>query len=65
MAIGAVKDNGNSVEIYDENGSYKASIWLIPGDSLAGYTGSSVSIKKENGSIEIYNEDGQYQRTIW
>lgn len=59
--IGTVKQNGSSIEIYDENGHYKTSISAR--DGLVGFTGATVSVK--NGSCtEIYDEDGRYKTSV-
>ncbi len=59
--IGAVKQNGSWIEIYDEDGHYQTSIFAK--DGLVGYTATTVSVK--NGSwVEIYDEDGHYQTSV-
>ena len=59
--IGTGKQDGNWVEIYDENGNYKCCV--AAHDGLVGYTGSTVSIK--NGSwTEMYDENGNYQGCV-
>jgi len=55
--IGTVKHSGSTVEIFDENGSYKATIQYV--DGLVGYTSTTVTVKK-GYSTELYDEDGNY-----
>lgn len=59
--IGAVKQDGSSIRIYDENGNYKSTIPAY--DGLVGYTATTVSVK-DGSSTRIYDEDGNYKSTI-
>lgn len=59
--IGAVKQDGSRIEIYDENGSYKACINAY--DGLVGYTSTTVTVKNGNHN-EIYDESGSYKGCI-
>ena len=59
--ISTVKPYGSLIEIYDENGNYKASINAR--DGLVGYTSTTVTVK--SGSLnEIYDENGNYLRSV-
>ena len=61
IMIGTVKPNGSFIQIYDENGHYKASISAK--DGLVGYTSTTVTVKC--GSFnEIYDENGHYVRSV-
>ncbi len=54
--IGMAKQNGSSVEVYDENGSYLFS----RNGELAGFTLNTVAIKEGN-SVCVYDANGSYQ----
>ena len=54
--IGMAKQNGSSVEVYDENGSYLFS----RNGELTGFTLNTVAIKEGN-SICVYDANGSYQ----
>ena len=54
--IGMAKQNGSSVEVYDEKGSYLFS----RNGELAGFTLNIVAIKEGN-SVCVYDANGSYQ----
>lgn len=59
--IGTVKQDGSIINIYDENGNYKA--YVSACDGLVGYTSTTVTVK--DGSInKIYDENGNYKTYI-
>ena len=54
--IGTACQNGDYVEVYNENGSYK----FNKRGELYGFTSTTVSVK--NGDyVEIYDENGSYK----
>ena len=60
--IAVAKQNGDWIEIYDENGGLKSTI-PCSGGELVGFTATTVSVK--NGSwINIYDEEGGQKSTI-
>lgn len=59
MSIGNAIQKGQFVVIYDDKGHEIASVYLgSSGDSLKGYTSSTVNVKK-GPFIITYNEKGQ------
>ncbi|GEM_PF-1191472 len=53
--IGFAKQDGNNVEVYDENGSFKFNKY----GELLHFTDSKVFIKENNGNnIMVYDENG-------
>ena len=54
--IAVAKQNGNSVEVYDEEGNY---LFARSGE-LTGFTATTVAIKN-GSSVEVYDADGSYQ----
>ena len=56
--IGSAKQDGNSVIVYDENGSHK---FTKDGTELIGYTSSTVTVKDSIGASITYGSDGEYK----
>lgn len=56
MAIASVVQRGHYFVVYDESNRQLASIFCQDGQ-LLGYTGSSVSLKRDNW-IFVYNDKG-------
>lgn len=54
--ISVAKQNGNSVEVYDVNGSYLFS----RNGELCGFTSQTVAIK-EGSYVCVYDANGSYQ----
>ena len=54
--IGMAKQNGNSVEVYDVNGSYLFS----RNGELCGFTSQTVAIK-EGSYVCVYDANGSYK----
>ena len=54
--IGMAKQNGNLVEVYDENGCY---LFSMNGE-LAGFTSNTVAIRDGN-FVCVYDANGSYQ----
>ncbi len=63
--IGTVRDNDGFINIYDEDGNYKAGIQIYPsqGERLAGYTSTTVSIS-DDYCTKIYDENGNLVNTL-
>ena len=55
--IGIAKQNYDTVEVYDENGSFK----FGKSGKLVGYTATTVSIETSSGKIEVYDENGSFK----
>ena len=55
--ISTAYENGSYVEIYNENNSRTASIYIGSDGHLQGFTSTTVSIKK-GSYIEVYDENG-------
>ena len=56
--IGSAKQDGNSVIVYDENGSHK---FTKDGTELVGYTSSTLTIKDCGGAFITYGSDGEFK----
>jgi hypothetical protein len=63
MAIGNAVQRGSSVYVYDEDGHYLFAKTTGSGssDGLAGYTGSTVSVRAGN-IVKTYDEKGHFLR---
>lgn len=55
--ISLAKQDGNAINVYDENGNHKFTRY---GDELVGFTGTTVSIRDRN-VIKVYDENGNYK----
>lgn len=55
MAIGSAVQRGGYIYVYDEKGRQ---LTMVSGDSLQGYTSSSVSVRR-GGYIYVFNERGR------
>jgi len=63
MAIGSAVARGSAVHVYDESGMQSALIPLSPGDSLQGYTSSSVAVRR-GGFVHVYDEKGNQTSVV-
>jgi hypothetical protein len=63
MAIGNAVQRGSSVYVYDDRGQYLFTKATGSGssDGVAGYTGSSVSVRVGN-LVKTYDDKGHFQR---
>jgi hypothetical protein len=63
MAIGNAVQRGSSVYVYDEEGHYLYAKATGSGssDGLAGYTGSTVSVRVGN-VVKTYDDKGRFLR---
>ncbi|MBE6458118.1 MAG: hypothetical protein E7011_04935 [Alphaproteobacteria bacterium] len=59
MAIGTVKQNGNTIYVYDERGHLK----FTQSGELVGYTGGTVSIRRGGSIIYVYDDSGHLSFT--
>lgn len=59
--ISVATQDGSWIKLYDENGSYKASV--PANDGLVGFTATTVSVK-DGSWIKIYDENGSYKNSV-
>lgn len=58
--IGACKQEGNTIYVYDVNGNYMSHI----GGLLIGYTQQSITVKDSSGATTLYDMDGNIIRIL-
>lgn len=55
--IGSVKQDGNTVIVYDENGNFK---FQKDGYELIGYTSTTITVKDCIGNYQTYDSNNQF-----